>query len=56
MEVAMSESCRQRKVQCVGPTGLRRMADPEWGAPDNPRVLVCVHGLTRTARDFHFLA
>ena len=24
--------------------------------PDNPRVVVCVHGLTRCARDFDFLA
>lgn len=52
----MGESCRQRKVQCVGPTGLRLMAYLEWGARDNPRVLVCVHGLTRSARDFDFLA
>ena len=44
------------KVQCVGPTGLRRMAYLEWGSRDNPRVLVCVHGLTRCARDFDFLA
>ena len=28
----------------------------EWGDPANPRVLVCVHGLTRSARDFDFLA
>ena len=28
------------------------MAYLEWGDPDNPRVLVCVHGLTRCARDF----
>jgi pimeloyl-ACP methyl ester carboxylesterase len=28
----------------------------EWGDEDNPRVLVCVHGLTRTGRDFDFLA
>jgi pimeloyl-ACP methyl ester carboxylesterase len=32
------------------------MAYTEWGAPDNPRVLVCVHGLTRNARDFDRLA
>jgi pimeloyl-ACP methyl ester carboxylesterase len=52
----MSESCRQRKVQCVSPTGLHRMAYLEWGSRDNPRVIVCVHGLTRCARDFDFLA
>jgi pimeloyl-ACP methyl ester carboxylesterase len=32
------------------------MAYLEWGSRDNPRVLVCVHGLTRSARDFDFLA
>jgi len=52
----MSEAWRQRKVQCASPTGLHRMAYLEWGSRDNPRVLVCVHGLTRCARDFDFLA
>jgi pimeloyl-ACP methyl ester carboxylesterase len=28
----------------------------EWGAADNPRVLICVHGLTRNCRDFDALA
>jgi pimeloyl-ACP methyl ester carboxylesterase len=28
----------------------------EWGDPRNPRVLVCVHGLARTGRDFDRLA
>jgi len=28
----------------------------EWGVADNPRVVVCVHGLTRTGRDFDVLA
>jgi pimeloyl-ACP methyl ester carboxylesterase len=28
----------------------------EWGDPANPKVLVCVHGLTRCGRDFDFLA
>jgi pimeloyl-ACP methyl ester carboxylesterase len=32
------------------------MAYLEWGDPRNPRVLVCVHGLTRCGRDFDFLA
>ncbi len=32
------------------------MAYLEWGSHDNPRVLVCVHGLTRCARDFDFVA
>jgi pimeloyl-ACP methyl ester carboxylesterase len=32
------------------------MAYLEWGEAANPRVLVCVHGLTRSARDFERLA
>jgi pimeloyl-ACP methyl ester carboxylesterase len=32
------------------------MAYWEWGDPDNDRVLLCVHGLTRTGRDFDALA
>ena len=47
---------RQNTVQCIGPSGLHRMAYTEWGARDNPRVLVCVHGLTRNGRDFDALA
>ncbi|MEK7738364.1 MAG: alpha/beta hydrolase [Pseudomonadota bacterium] len=47
---------RQRFVQCASPAGLHRMAYTEWGDPHNPKVLVCVHGLTRCGRDFDFLA
>lgn len=46
----------QKEVQCISPSGLHRMAYMEWGEPDNPRVLICVHGLTRCGRDFDFLA
>ncbi len=35
---------------------LHRMAYWEWGAAANPRVLVCVHGLSRQGRDFDTLA
>ncbi len=47
---------KQHTVQCIGPAGLHRMAYTEWGARDDPRVLVCVHGLTRNGRDFDALA
>jgi len=47
---------RQRHVQCVSPSGLHRVAYTEWGDPANPRVLVCVHGLTRSGRDFDEVA
>jgi len=43
-------------VQCLGPAGLHRMAYWEWGARDNPDVVVCVHGLSRQGRDFDTLA
>jgi pimeloyl-ACP methyl ester carboxylesterase len=43
-------------VQCASSAGLRRIAYLEWGRADNPEVLVCVHGLTRCARDFDNLA
>lgn len=52
----MTEAFRREKVQCVTPSGLHRMAYLEWGETDNPRVVVCMHGLTRCARDFDFLA
>jgi pimeloyl-ACP methyl ester carboxylesterase len=52
----MDPSFKQRYVQCASPTGLHRMAYLEWGRRDNPKVVVCVHGLTRCARDFDFLA
>src|SRR3954465_10465609 len=47
---------RRRSVQCISPKGLHRMAYLEWGDPRNRDVLICVHGLTRTARDFDPLA
>ena len=47
---------RQRFVQCASPGGLHRVAYTEWGDPANPRVLLCVHGLTRSGRDFDRLA
>lgn len=32
------------------------MSYKEWGAPDNPKVLICVHGITRVSDDFDVLA
>lgn len=43
-------------VMCASPAGMHRMAYWEWGDPDNDRVLLCVHGLTRNGRDFDVLA
>ena len=43
-------------VHCLDGQGLHRMAFWEWGERDNPRVVVCAHGLTRQGRDFDTLA
>lgn len=43
-------------VNCLDAKGLHRMAYWAWGNPANPRVLVCVHGLSRQGRDFDPLA
>ena len=47
-----------RKSSFLGlsPHGFHRVAYTEWGKADNPRVLMCVHGLTRNGRDFDVLA
>lgn len=47
---------RQHYFQGLGPRGFHRVAYVEWGDADSPRVVVCVHGLTRNGRDFDFLA
>ncbi|MFL6671905.1 MAG: alpha/beta fold hydrolase [Massilia sp.] len=47
---------RLKSVQCSSPAGLHRMAYKEWGDPANPKVLVCVHGVTRVSDDFDHLA
>ncbi len=49
---------REGRVLCASldGSGLHRMAYTEWGDRDNPKVLICVHGLTRNGRDFDFLA
>ena len=47
---------RLRSVQCLSPSGLHSMAYTEWGAAENRRVVICVHGLTRLGRDFDRLA
>lgn len=37
-------------------TGFHSISYLDWGAPDAAHVVVCVHGLTRNARDFDVLA
>src|SRR5215475_1753795 len=40
----------------LSPHGFHRVVYFEWGARDNPRVVICVHGVGRNARDFDVLA
>ena len=48
-------SPRENSLSSLAPHGFHRVVWHEWGARDNPRVVVCVHGLTRTGRDFDVL-
>ena len=43
-------------VQCTSGDTTHRMAYHTWGDPSNPKVLMCVHGLTRRGSDFQVLA
>ena len=45
-----------RSYRALGPHGFHRVHYTEWGDPANPKVLICAHGMTRTGRDFDFLA
>lgn len=47
---------RLEHLQCLDSRGLHRMAYWEWGDPQNPKVLICAHGLARQGRDFDTLA
>jgi pimeloyl-ACP methyl ester carboxylesterase len=47
---------REGQVRCLDPHGFHFMRYTEWGDSRNKRVLICVHGLTRNARDFDYLA
>jgi pimeloyl-ACP methyl ester carboxylesterase len=40
----------------LGPDGFHRLAYTDWGEPNNPHVVICVHGLSRNSRDFDWLA
>lgn len=52
---AMIEPSLQH-VSCPDESGGHRMAYWQWGQPDSPHVVLCVHGLTRQGRDFDMLA
>ena len=43
-------------IECRNPFGKHKMVVHEWGDTQNPSVIVCLHGLTRSAKDFFYLA
>lgn len=47
---------RECHFQSLSAHGLHRVVYRDWGHPLCPRVVVCVHGLTRNGRDFDALA
>lgn len=46
---------RSHHLTSLSAHGFHRVAYYEWGDAHNPRVVVCVHGLTRNGRDFDVL-
>jgi len=47
---------REHSLSCLTLHGFHRLNYYEWGDADNPRVVICVHGLTRNGRDFDEIA
>ena len=46
---------RRARLRSLSPHGFHEVVYYEWGAADNPRVVVCVHGVGRNGRDFDVL-
>ncbi|MBX9812223.1 MAG: alpha/beta hydrolase [Burkholderiales bacterium] len=47
---------KSNTVLCLNSKGFHRMHYTDWGDAANPRVVICVHGLSRNCRDFDTLA
>jgi pimeloyl-ACP methyl ester carboxylesterase len=45
-----------KQVSVIGRGGFHSLAYAEWGRPEAARTVVCVHGVSRTGRDFDALA
>lgn len=41
-----------KQIAVPGRGGFRKLAYVEWGPPRADRTVVCLHGLSRTGRDF----
>ena len=53
---ALPAPFRTGDVLSISRQRFHHVAYTEWGDPDNERVVLCVHGLTRQGRDFDALA
>lgn len=49
-------SIRTDSFISLGVHEFHRVVYYEWGDPDNDRILMCVHGMTRNGRDFDYIA
>jgi pimeloyl-ACP methyl ester carboxylesterase len=47
---------RLREMKALGPHGFTGVSYADWGDEAAGRTAICVHGLTRNARDFDWLA
>jgi pimeloyl-ACP methyl ester carboxylesterase len=52
----MNSERRELHFQSLSPHGFHRVVYDEWGDAANMRVVICVHGVGRNARDFDDLA
>jgi pimeloyl-ACP methyl ester carboxylesterase len=46
----------EQNLRCLGPSGFHRMTYVEWSLGSDAPTLLCVHGLTRNAKDFDVFA
>ena len=56
MRARTHPAMRQGAIKGLSRSGFHRMAYVAWGEPNHLPPVVCVHGLTRNARDFDRLA
>ncbi len=47
---------KEQYIQGLDSRGFHQLHYTDWGDAENPRVVICVHGLTRNCRDFDALA
>lgn len=52
----VNRDLRRESLLALAPSGFHRLVYFERGDPQAPHLVLCVHGLTRNARDFDFLA